>query len=50
MNPLNSLVSIFSGLKLIFVDEKKGYYIVDSISKISFERITRGHPRFRLVL
>jgi hypothetical protein len=47
---LNDLIFIFTDLKLIFVDEKKGYYIVDSISKISFERITRGHPRFRLVL
>jgi hypothetical protein len=49
MNPLNSLVSIFSGLKLIFVDEKKGYCILDNISNIKFERITRGHPRFRLL-
>jgi hypothetical protein len=48
-NSLNSLVSIFSGLKLIFVDEKKGYCILDNISNIKFERITRGHPRFRLV-
>lgn len=49
-NSLNSLVSIFSGLKLIFVDEKKGYCILDNISNIKFERITRGHPRFRLVV
>jgi len=49
-NSLNSLVSIFSGLKLIFVDEKKGYCILDNISNIHFERITRGHPRFRLLL
>lgn len=48
-NSLNSLVSIFSGLKLIFVDEKKGYCILDNITNIKFERITRGHPRFRLV-
>ena len=48
-NSLNSLVSIFSGLKLIFVDEKKGYCILDNISNIKFERITRGHPRFRLL-
>lgn len=49
-NSLNSLVSIFSGLKLIFVDEKKGYCILDNISNIKFERITRGHPRFRLLV
>lgn len=49
-NSLNSLVSIFSGLKLIFVDEKKGYCILHNIKNIKFERITRGHPRFRLVV
>jgi len=49
-NSLNSLVSIFSGLKLIFVDEKKGFCILDNISNIKFERITRGHPRFRLLV
>ena len=49
-NSLNSLVSIFSGLKLIFVDETKGYCILDNISNIKFERITRGHPRFRLLV
>ena len=43
---LNNLVSIFSSLKLIFVDENKGYYILDDISKIRFQRITRGSPRF----
>lgn len=49
-NSLNSLVSIFSILKLIFVDEKKGYCILDNLSNIKFERITRGNPRFRLVV
>lgn len=49
MNELNDLVSIFNELKLIFVDEKHGYYIVDDITKIKFERITRGHPRFRFI-
>jgi len=48
-NSLNTLVSIFSGLKLIFVDEKKGYCILNNILNIRFERITRGHPRFSLV-
>lgn len=49
-NSLNSLVSIFSGLKLLFVDEKKGYCILNNILNIKFERITRGHPRFRIVV
>jgi hypothetical protein len=49
-NSLNSLVSIFLGSKLIFVDEKKGYCILDDISNVKFERITRGHPRFRLLV
>ena len=49
-NSLNSLVSIFSGLKLIFVDEKKGFCILNNILNIKFERITRGHPRFRLLV
>jgi len=47
---LNNLVKIFSDVKLIFVDEKKGYCIFDNISKIKFERITRGHPRFRVMI
>ena len=47
-NSLNALVSIFSELKLIFVDKNKGYSILDNISNIRFERITRGHPRFRV--
>ena len=49
-NSLNSLVSIFSGLKLLFVDENKGYCILNNILNIKFERITRGHPRFRVVV
>lgn len=48
-NSLNNLVFIFVGLKLIFVDEKKGYCILDNLSNIQFERITRGHPRFRII-
>lgn len=49
-NSLKSLVSIFSELKLIFVDEKKGYCIFNNIiSNIRFERITQGRPRFRLL-
>jgi hypothetical protein len=45
---LDELVTIFTGLKLIFVDEDKGYCIWDNLDMIKFERITRGHPRFRV--
>jgi hypothetical protein len=45
---LQSLVGIFHDVVLIFVDEEKGYYILKEIEgNIKFERITRGHPRFR---
>lgn len=47
---LDNTVSIFKDLKLIFVDEEKGFCIFDDIEKISFERITRGNPRFRVHL
>ena len=50
-NDLNGLRSIFDGIVLIYVDEKLGYYIeTDPQNNILFERITRGHPRFRAVL
>lgn len=49
-NSLNSLVSIFLKLKLIFVDETNGYCILHNTTNIKFERITRGNPRFRLVV
>jgi hypothetical protein len=45
---LDNLTSIFNGLQLIFVDEKKGYCLLNTIDCIKFERITRGHPRFRV--
>ena len=45
---LQSLISMFSELKLIFVDEHKGYCIWNDIERIKFERITRGNPRFRV--
>lgn len=45
---LHSLKSIFSDIKLIIVDEKKGYCIIDDIRYITFFRITRGHPRFKI--
>ena len=43
---LNGLVSIFTGQKLIFVHEKKGYYICNELENIEFQRITKGNPRF----
>lgn len=47
---LNELVSIFEGLVLICVDEAKGYCILkEPLKNIKFERITRGHPRFRVI-
>ena len=45
---LDNLTSIFNGVKLIFVDEVKGYCIWNKMEYIKFERITRGHPRFRV--
>jgi hypothetical protein len=49
MDDLNSLVSLFNELQLIFVDKKKGYYIWDKIDCIKFQRITRGgYPRFKV--
>ena len=47
---LLQLVSIFKDVTLIFVDEYKGYCIWEDIRGIHFQRITRGHPRFRLCL
>lgn len=46
---LDGLVSLFAELKLIFVDETKGYCIWNDMDCIKFERITRGNPRFRIV-
>jgi hypothetical protein len=45
---ISNLVSIFKDITLIFVDEEKGYCILDDICAIKFERITRGNPRFRV--
>jgi hypothetical protein len=41
--------NIFKDVKLIFVDETKGYCVWDDIHSIKFERITRAHPRFRII-
>lgn len=47
---LCNLTLIFNEIKLIFVDKIKGYCIWDKIEYINFERITRGHPRFRVCI
>jgi hypothetical protein len=48
MLDLNGLCAIFQAQTLIFVN-KKGYYILcaDLAKKITFERITKGYPRFK---
>ena len=45
MDDLNGLVRIFDTIGLIFVDEHKGYYRMTET--ITFERVTKGCPRFR---
>jgi hypothetical protein len=37
---------LFGDKTLIFVDKEKGYYINTDLSKIKFNRITLGYPRF----
>jgi hypothetical protein len=40
---------LFEGLTLIFVDEKKGFYIVSDTAKtITYKRITQFKPRFHV--
>ena len=46
---LNALVSIFTDIILIFVDKQKGYSILKDLTNITFQRITRGNPRFRVL-
>jgi len=51
MEDLNSLVgNTFTDIKIIIVDEKKGYTILENTQNIQFYRITRGHPRFKVIL
>jgi hypothetical protein len=45
---LKGLVNMFERTNMVIVDEKKGYAAVDN-TKIVFERITRGVPRFRIL-
>lgn len=46
---LNALVSIFTDIVLVFVDRQKGYSILKDLKNITFQRITRGNPRFRVL-
>lgn len=52
MDDLHGLVNmLFDQVKIIIVDAKMGFMIVDDISKIRFLRITRGgHPRFKVII
>jgi hypothetical protein len=46
---LTSLRDIFRGYVLVLVHKDKGYYLMTSPeTKIAFNRITRGHPRFKV--
>ena len=45
---LEKLTLLLHEIQLIFVDEVKGYCIWNKLDHIKFERITRGHPRFRV--
>ena len=46
---LGGLKHMFKDELLIFVDKVKGFYIMtDPDEKVIFQRITRGHPRFRV--
>ena len=50
MEELHSLVGkLFTDIKPIIVHEEKGYFILDNIDRIKFYRITRGHPRFKVI-
>jgi hypothetical protein len=45
----SALVSIFADIVLVFVDKQKGYSILKDLNRITFQRITRGNPRFRVL-
>lgn len=48
---LEGLKRIFKDELIIFVDEVKGFYIMtDPDEKVMFQRITRGHPRFKVAI
>lgn len=50
MEELHSLTNIFTDITLILVDKTKGYMFVNDITRIQFYRITRGRPRFKILL
>lgn len=44
---LNALRRIFAGYIMVFVHKDRGYYLMDSPeTKVTFQRITLGNPRF----
>ena len=46
---LVSVRNIFRGYILVLVHKDKGYYLMEAPeTKIAFNRITRGHPRFKV--
>lgn len=50
MEDLNALVQkVFTEVKPIVVDNDKGYMILKDVFQIQFYRITRGHPRFKVI-
>lgn len=50
MEDLQALVDkIFRDMKIILVHQEKGYMILPDTSMIHFYRITRGHPRFKVI-
>jgi hypothetical protein len=47
---LNALSSkLFTDIRLILVNNDKGYMILPDTSRIRFYRITRGNPRFQVI-
>jgi hypothetical protein len=50
MEDLNNIVEkLFNDIRIIIVDEQKGYIILPDITRIRFYRITRGSPRFQVI-
>jgi hypothetical protein len=50
MEDLNNIVEkLFNDIRIIIVDDKKGYIILPDITRIKFYRITRGNPRFQVL-
>ena len=51
MEDLHKLVGkLINDMGIIIVDDKKGFIILTDITRIKFYRITRGHPRFQVLL